>query len=55
MQFALSNGRVIFTQDTDFLRINQLARCFKSEKFPSIRPNLIETIAHWLNNAIAEP
>ncbi|MDJ0559046.1 MAG: hypothetical protein PX638_08005 [Microcystis sp. M53599_WE4] len=33
----------------------QLARCFKSEKFPSIRPNLIETIAHWLNNAIAEP
>lgn len=55
LQFALSNGRVIFTQDTDFLRINQLARCFKSEKFPSIRPNLIETIGHWLNNAIAEP
>ncbi|MEA5532838.1 DUF5615 family PIN-like protein [Crocosphaera sp. XPORK-15E] len=23
LQFALSNGRVIFTQDTDFLRINQ--------------------------------
>jgi predicted nuclease of predicted toxin-antitoxin system len=36
LQFSLSNGRVIFTQDTDFLRINQLARCFKSEKFPSI-------------------
>ncbi|MFM7354356.1 MAG: hypothetical protein ACKO1G_15355 [Microcystis aeruginosa] len=23
LQFALANGRVIFTQDTDFLRINQ--------------------------------
>ncbi|MFM7906110.1 MAG: DUF5615 family PIN-like protein [Microcystis sp.] len=24
LQFALSNGRVIFTQDTDFLRIELL-------------------------------